>query len=209
MEDKKLSPQESMEIISKMIEESKARIAMPNIRISMMWGILTVITAAMFMLLVVTYRNSLFNYIWFAIPVIGLPLHFFMDRNNKKAKATTIIDKIRCKLWKIVGAVAIILTVICITFSLYGYHQVWLIMLYYAFIIVGFGVAVTGIVYKESAYIIGGVFSIIMGFVVVALTLCNVPLLVTWLIPVYILSFLLMFILPAFIIRRKLNKAIR
>lgn len=41
----------------------------------------------------------------------------------------------------------------------------------------------------------------------VVLSLCNIPLLMVWVIPLYILCFLVMFIVPAFIIRKKFNAA--
>ena len=44
MEDKKITPQESMALIAQMIESSKQRVAMPDLHISIMWAVLTILT---------------------------------------------------------------------------------------------------------------------------------------------------------------------
>ena len=123
--------------------------------------------------------------------------------------AKTAIDNISDRIWKTVGFIAILLSVVCLVFNLLGYPQAWLAMFYYAFIVVGFGAAMEGIIMKECSYILGGVFSIIAGFFVAALNICMIPLMMAWLLPLYMLCFLLMFIVPAFVIRKKINASKR
>lgn len=206
MEEKNLTPQESMAVISQMIEATKQRIAMPDLRISVMWAVLTIATAAVVLILSLITHNPWVNLAWFAIPVIGIPANIVMGKRIEKNKGVkTAIDRISDGIWKTVGFIAIALTVICLVFDLTGHSGAWLAMFYYAFIIVGFGAAMQGIVLKERSYIFGGTFSIIAGFVLIGLTLCRIPLLMVWVIPLYMLCFLLMFIVPAFVIRKKLN----
>lgn len=119
--------------------------------------------------------------------------------------AKTLIDTVSDGIWKTVGFIAIALSLMCLVFNLLGHPEAWLVMFYYAFIMVGFGAAMTGILLKENSYIFGGVFSIIVGFVVIALQICMIQLLIVWVLPLYMLCFLLMFIVPAFVIRKKLN----
>lgn len=207
MNDKKLTPQESMELISQMIDVSKRRVAMPDLRISIMWASLSIITAALVMTLCLSTGHAYFNWLWFAIPVIGLPLNAIMVKKQKREPVVkTYIDRITDGIWRTVGLVAIALTLICLAFSLGGHRGVWLAMFYYGFIIVGFGAAMQGYVLNEGSYVFGGIFSIIAGFVVIALSICQIPLLISWVLPLYMLCFLLMFIVPAFVIRRKLNR---
>lgn len=206
MEEKNLTPQESMAVIAQMIEATKQRIAMPDLRISVMWAVLTIATAAVVLILSLITHNPWVNLAWFAIPVIGIPANIVMGKHIEKNKGVkTAIDRISDGIWKTVGFIAIALTVICLVFDLTGHSGAWLAMFYYAFIIVGFGAAMQGIVLKERSYIFGGTFSIIAGFVLIGLTLCRIPLLMVWVIPLYMLCFLLMFIVPAFVIRKKLN----
>lgn len=210
MEEKKLTPQESMAVISRMIEATKQRVSMPELRISIMWAALTIVCAAVVLIVSLINYTPWINIVWFAIPVIGLPANFAMvKRCGIEKGAKTAIDMIRDGIWKVVTIISIALSLVCIVFNIIGYPKAWLLMFYFAFVVVGFGVAAQGVVLKENSYVFGGIFSIIAGFVVIALTICNIPLLVVWVLPLYIFCFLLMFIVPAFIIRKKLNSAQR
>lgn len=210
MEDKKITPQESMALIAQMIESSKRRVAMPDLRISVMWAALTILTAATVLIAMLINYSPWINLVWLAIPVIGVPANLIMAKKSGVEKgAKTLIDTISDGIWKTVGFIAIALTLICFVFNLLGYSGSWLAMFYYAFIIVGFGCAMQGIILKENSYIFGGVVSIIVGFIIVILNICMVPLLIVWILPLYMLCFLLMFIVPAFVIRKKLNAAKR
>lgn len=208
MDDKKLTPQESMELIASMIRSSKQRVAMPDLRISVMWAVLTILTAAAAWGLIATTRNPYFNFVWFAIPVIGIPANLLLGARARREKQTkTYVDKVSDGLWKTVGCIAIGLTIGCFIAQQCGYPQAWLAMFYYAFIVVGFGAAVCGLLLRENSYLFGGVFSVFSGFAIIVCQLCRIPLLYSWVIPLYMLCFLLMFIVPAFIIARKIKTA--
>lgn len=89
MEDKKLTPKESMELIASMIQTSKQRVAMSDLRIPTMWATISILTAVAVWVLITTTHNPWFNFIWFAIPVIGLPANILLsakDRNKKLQK---------------------------------------------------------------------------------------------------------------------------
>lgn len=205
MEDKKLTPQESMELIASMIQNTKRRVASPDLRISVMWGVLVIATAAAAWALLSTTHNPWYNFVWFAIPLIGIPANIILKGNREKRGAKTYLDKVSEGVWKCVGYIAIGLTVACFIAQECGYPSAWLAMFYYAFIIVGFGAAVSGLLLRENSYIFGGLFSIFAGFAIIICSLCQVPLLYSWVVPLYILCFLLMFIVPAFIISRKIK----
>ncbi len=207
MTDKIPSPEESMSIISSMIQQTKHRVAPADIRVSVMWGIITIVTAIMVTILLLTMRDPVYNYGWFAIPVIGIPLNILIVRRSRtEKKVRTPIDRMSDRIWKIVGYTGLTLTAICVIFTLCDYKQAWLAMFYYAFIVVGLGASAQGAILQENSYIVGGVISVITGFCLIMATLIGVPLLVYWVMPLYIACFLLMFIVPAFIICRKYRK---
>ncbi len=208
MEDKKLTPQESLDVITRMINASKQRIALPDLRVSLVWAGLSIATATVVLIASLVAYTPWINLLWLVIPFIGLPLTFHLGRGrNARPAAKTPIDLISDGIWKIVGMVAIMLGIVCVVFSIMGYSAVWLAMFYFAFIVVGFAAAMQGVVLREDSYVFGGVFSIVAGFVLVALNLCNVPLLIVWVLPLYIVCFMLMFIVPACIIGRKIKSA--
>ena len=63
MDEKKLTPQESMELITSMIQNTKRRVATPDLRISVMWAVLTIVTAIAAWALLSTTHNPLYNFI--------------------------------------------------------------------------------------------------------------------------------------------------
>jgi len=210
MEEKKLTPQESMELIASMIQESKRHVAMPDLKISVMWATLSILTAAAVWILTETTRNPWFQFVWFAIPVIGIPADILLTaRARRRSSTKNYVDKLSEDLWKTVGYIAIGLTIGCFAAQQCGYPQAWLAMLYYAFIIVGFGAAATGSLLRENSYIFGGLFSIFSGFAVIICNLCRIPLAHGWIISLYMLCMLLMFIVPAFIIAKKIKTEVK
>ena len=183
---------------------------MPNIKISVMWAVLTILSAAIVLIVSLTCYTPWINLVWMAIPVVGIPATIITAKKMKvEMVAKTAIDNISDRIWKTVGFIAVLLSVVCLVFNLLGYPQAWLAMFYYGFIVVGFGAAMEGIILKECSYIFGGVFSIIAGFFVAALNICMIPLMTAWILPLYMLCFLLMFIVPAFVIRKKINASKR
>lgn len=206
MKEKELTPQESMDIITRMIEASRQRVALPDLRLSVIWAALSIVTAAIVLTVSLVCYTPWIHFVWFAIPLIGIPLSLAEAKRAEHGKgAKTAIDKISDGIWTAVGGIAIALSAICLVFNLYGYPKAWLAMFYFAFVIVGFGAAMQGIVLKERSYVLGGLFSVVSGFVVTILNLCGIPLLIVWCLPLYMLCFLLMFIIPAYVLRRKIN----
>ncbi|WP_289762481.1 hypothetical protein [uncultured Duncaniella sp.] len=206
MEDKKLTPQESMALITKMIEDSKQRIATPDTRVSVMWATLSIVTAVIVGILYLITHDPRYNYIWLAIPIIGYPLNFSMGRKKAKRHEKTYVEYVNDGIWRIVGYITIALTAICLIYDAIGYPQIWIAMFYFAFIVVGFAAAMTGVILKEKSYVFGGIFSIVAGLITAVSPLCGTPLFVSWTIPLYIFCFFMMFIVPAVIIRHKLKK---
>ncbi len=206
MEDKKLTPQESMELITSMIQNTKRRVAPRDLRISLMFTVLSIVTAIVAWVLTYVTRNPWFNFVWLAIPVIGIPAQIFLS-SKRKEKSTTksYVDKVSDGLWATVSFIAIGLAIGCFIAQLCGYPQAWLAMFYYAFIIVGLGATVSGLLLRENSYIFGGIFSIFSGLAIIICNLCQVPLLYSWVVPLYILCMLLTFLVPALIISRKVK----
>ena len=94
---------------------------------------------------------------------------------------------------------------LCVGFMLFGYN-VWILMFMYAFVIVGFGAAVQGVVIREGSLIFGGIFGILAGGFVVCCVMSGIPLRHVWVIPLYMFCFLLMTVIPGHIINRKAKR---
>lgn len=207
MEEKRLTEKESLELIAEMIQNTKNKIKAGDGNMLLLWGYVTVIAAVLVYIVWALTHSPHNNWIWMLIPLTGYPL---MQRELKKEEATstvtTYVDKITAGLWQIVGALAFVGMICCFGFMFCGYNC-WAVMMIYAFVIVGFGTAVQGVVVREQSLIFGGLFSICAGTFVTCCFLSSAPLKVDVMILLYILSFIFMMIVPGHIINRKARKS--
>lgn len=206
MEEKTMSPQESMELIATMIQRTKRNVALSDTRISIMWAVVSIVTAIVVISCVLLTNDSIYNLIWYAIPLIGIPSNLLMARKkHDRREVKSYVDKVTDGVWRVVGWIGILISVMCVVFSLAGYSGSWKAMFLYPFIIVGFGASVQGIVLSEKSYVVGGVFSILSGFGIVMALICDMPI-GLWAYGLFALCFVFMFIVPAIIIRHKIKR---
>lgn len=209
MEERRLTEKESLTLIAEMIQNTKNKLRVSDGNVLLIWGYVTVITAIIVYAALILTAEPLCNLLWVLIPVIGYPLLLKEKRRQKSVPtAKTYIDKVSAGIWNSVGALAFIGVLLCLAFMFYGYHC-WIIMMIYAFIIVGYGCVCQGIVIQERSLVAGGMFSIIDGSVVTCCAICQIPLTVNWVLPLYIIAFVLMTIIPGHIINRKALKSCR
>ncbi len=206
MEEKKLTEKESLELIAEMIRNTKSKLELGDGNILLLWGYLSVGVAAMVYFAGMLTHSVYTNWIWLLIPLIGFPAMKYLDRKKtSEYSASTYVDKISAGIWKMVGGLAFAGMALCVGFMLFGYN-VWILMFMYAFVIVGFGAAVQGVVIREGSFIFGGIFGILAGGFVVCCVMSGIPLRHVWVIPLYMFCFLLMTVIPGHIINRKAKR---
>lgn len=209
MEERKLTEKESLALITEMIRNTKNRMQVGDGNILLIWGYVTVAVAIIVYAVLMLTAEPLWNWLWFLILAIGYPLLLKEKRRQKSVPAAkTYVDKVSAGIWNTVGALAFIGVLLCFVFMFWGYNC-WIIMMIYAFIIVGYGCVCQGIVIQERSLVAGGMFSIIDGSVVTCCAICQIPLTVNWVLPLYIIAFVLMTIIPGHIINRKALKSCR
>lgn len=210
MEEKTLNERESLELITRMIQETKNKLEVGDGNVLLIWGYVSVCTAILVYILLLLTQNPYINWLWFLIPLIGYPVMKREERKETgvKPRSSSYIDKVSAGIWKSVGIVACVFGAICMAFMFYGYNC-WVLMFAYAFIIIGFGSIAQGIIIHEQSLTFGGLFSIAAGGVVASCAICDIPIYITWAIPLYILCFILMMIIPGHIINRKAKKLCR
>ncbi len=206
MEDKKLTEKESLEVITSMIARTKARY-LGSGNILLMWGYLAVFSSILVWILLAATRQNVWNWLWFAIPVIGMPLTSIMARREKRTDgAVTYSDKITSHLWSIFGVSEIVLTFICLGFSLIGGIKCWTAMIVYTIIAAPFAEIAQGLIVKEKSLTWGGIVGLAIGMVLVCCVTGNIPLLANWFMPLFILFWVVMMIVPGHIINHKAKK---
>lgn len=206
MEDKKLTEKESLEVITSMIARTKARY-LGSGNILLMWGYLAVFSSILVWILLAATQQNIWNWLWFAIPLIGIPLTSIMARREKRTDgAVTYSDKITCHLWWIFGVSEIVLTLICLGFSLIGGIKCWTAMIVYTIIAAPFAEIAQGLIVKEKSLTWGGIVGLAIGMVSVCCVTGKIPLLANWFMPLYILFWVVMMIVPGHIINHKAKK---
>lgn len=207
MEDKKLTEKESLELIASMIARTKARY-LGSGNILLMWGYIVVIISILVWVLLATTRQNAWNWLWFAIPLIGFPATFVMARKQQRdCGATTYSDIITSRLWTIFGVSELVLTVVCLGFALIGGVNCWISMLVYSLLLAPAAEIAQGLIVKEKSLIGGAAIGLCVGVVTLCCATGGIPLNANWYMPLFILAFVAMMIVPGHILNKKARLA--
>lgn len=203
MEERTLTEKESLEVITSMIARTKQRYVGDG-RIMLMWGYLVAaVTILVWELLAATGRGF-WNFLWFAIPIIGGIATFVMARKEQRQKGMkTFSDKITSLLWTIAGLSEIVIILFCIGLQYLTGVSCWSAMLAYTLIAMPFAEIAQGLLIKEKSLIVGGIVGLVVGIVTVCCVAGNIPLVANWYMPLFILAFVAMMIVPGHILNHK------
>lgn len=202
MEEKKLTEQESITIITEMITRTKDRYIGDG-NIMLMWGWLTIAVTGLVWLSLALTQNSSWNWLWFLIPVIGgITTPIMAKKSESKQGVVTYSDKISSQIWLAVGLIAIAATIVCMGFAYAGIHA-WSLMFVYALIIVPLAEIAQGLVVREKSLVVGGALGIAIGLFTTSCIICHISLYAYWFLPSFMLSFACMMLIPGYVINRK------
>lgn len=203
MEERKLNERESLEIITSMIARTKARY-LGGGNTLLMWGYLVVFVAVSVWILIAATHKFAWNWLWLAIPLIGFPTAAVMARKeNLVCGVTTYSDRITSYLWTIFGISEIVLIVVCLGFGYLGGVNCWSAMLIYPLLLASGTEIAQGLIVKEKSLVAGGIVGLAVGMVTVCCVAGGVPLRVNWYMPLFILAFVAMAIIPGHILNYK------
>lgn len=206
MEEKEITQQESLDIITEMISRTKDRYIGDG-NFMLMWGYLTVaVTILVWVLLSVTHHPA-WNWLWFLIWIIGGTATPIMARKEHTDHGVkNYSDRITAQIWSVVGAMAIVSTAMCLGFLLIGGKDSWSMMFAFALIIVPFGEIVQGVILKENSLKVGGIIGMVIGIFTVCCIAGGIILYANWYLPVFMATFIAMFIIPGHILNRKAHR---
>lgn len=203
MEEKKITEQESITIITEMISRTKERYIGDG-NIMLMWGYLTVAVTILVWALLSTTHHPAWNWLWFLIWIIGGTATPIMARKQQVEHGVkNYSDRITSQIWSVVGAMGIVSTAMCLGFVLLGGTDCWSMMFAYALIIVPFGEIVQGVILKENSLKIGGIIGMVIGVFTVCCIAGKVTLYANWYLPMFMAAFIAMLIIPGHIINHK------
>ena len=145
---KEMSAQQSLQIISETFNKSRKDILSSSAKYFMLWGALLTATSLVIYLLWHLSGKPEWNFLWFAMPVVGYPLAALMGKYNK-AIPQNEVSKMLSGVWRVFGAFAITLSAVAI--FLVPMHVTLIIV-----IIMGLAECMSGVLLKNWPIIIGG-----------------------------------------------------
>ena len=145
MEERKLNEKESLELIAQMIQNSKKNLQVGRGNQFILWGWLGAITSLVVMGMLMWTKNPAWNWLWFAIPVIGWPTMMWQMKKEKKP-VVTFTDKVLKAVWMSIGSIGMLGT-----FLMAIYAKNMMLMLPGVSILIAIGVFITGAILDDRA----------------------------------------------------------
>ena len=145
MEERKLNEKESLELIAQMIQNSKKNLQVGRGNQFILWGWLGAITSLVVMGMLMWTKNPMWNWLWFAIPVIGWPTMMWQMKKEEKPVAT-FTDKVLKAVWMSIGSIGMLGT-----FLMAIYARNMMLMLPGVSILIAIGVFITGAILDDRA----------------------------------------------------------
>ena len=145
MEERKLNEKESLELIAQMIQNSKKNLQVGRGNQFILWGWLGAITSLAVMAMLMWTKNPAWNWLWFAIPVIGWPLMMWQMKKEEKP-VVTFTDKVLKAVWMSIGSIGMLGT-----FLMAIYAKNMMLMLPGVSILTAIGVFITGAILDDRA----------------------------------------------------------
>lgn len=207
MEERKITEAESVEIITSMISRTKDRLVKGSGNILLMWGYVIVTVAALIWVLLVTTKNPAVNWLWFLIWIIGgIATQVMAKRKRMETGAISYTDRLTSNMWSVVGFTAIASTFLCLGFLFVGGKDSWSMMFAFALIIVPMAEIMQGLVIKEKSLVAGGSIGLVIGLFTMCCISAHIVLVATWFMPLFIIAFAAMMIVPGHILNSKAKR---
>lgn len=159
-----LSPEQSLRLINETLSSSRRAVISKSGRYFILWGVLLTIMALVIFFLWKAEGNSIWNLLWFAMPVIGYPLSALLSKNSEKIPSN-LVSNLLSWTWSAFGAFALVTSFCALLFAPMNLTLV-IILLF------GFAESISGIILKNWPIIAAG-FLTGIGGAVAAVELSN------------------------------------
>lgn len=149
MEQKKeMTAKESLELIAKTMDNSRRDILAASGKHLIFWGTLLTVFSLCIYLLWSSTGKAAWNFLWFAMPVVGLPVAALMGRRSRPIPENQI-SKMLDGVWSAYGVFATVSAALSCTVVPFNI-TVAIVLLF------GFAESVSGIILKKWVIVVGG-----------------------------------------------------
>jgi hypothetical protein len=147
-QNKEMTAQESLQLISESLNKSRNDILRNSAKYFVLWGILLTATSLAIYLLWHFTGKPQWNFLWFAMPVIGYPLAALVGKSNAPIPQNEV-SKMLGGVWSVFGAFSLALSAIAV--FVVPMHVTLIIV-----IILGLAECISGVMLKNWPIIIAG-----------------------------------------------------
>lgn len=192
MNEKQMTQQESLAIITKMIAMTQRKMEQSGGGQLLLWGYLSLLTTGIITLTgVLGWRAN--GWLWLLIPIVGLPLSWLLDRKYPQ-EVSSWRDEILSKIWLVFTCIFCLVPIVLLLAR--QPQQIFFIEM----LLMTTGVILTGTILRLNSLIVGGVIGLSIACVSCLLT-------VNWPYMILMLSLIFIFalIIPGHIIYAKRN----
>lgn len=193
MEENKISHEESLRIITEMIETSRSRMERKYAYPFIIWGTATVIIAIVISIMIFNTQNTVWYYLWWALPIVGSS-SFLFTRKDKVSSPKTYIEKVSSKMWLILAIIAIVLSFISTFSPIFGRAILTIIALF-----MGLGTLMSGLLYRYRTIQI-------YAYIGIALSIAMMFFEPYFQLLIFALIFMIMMVIPGLIILHRFKK---
>lgn len=170
----------------------------------LMWGYLVAFTSISVWVMLAVTRQYCWSWLWFAIPLIGGVATPVMSRKlRRKGGVKTFSDAVTSKLWSIAGLSELVLMLLCVLLRYYAGVNCWTAMLVFSLLVVPLAEIAQGLFVKENSLVAGGMVGLAVGMIALCCVVGGVALRADWFMPLFILAFIAMMIVPGHILNYK------
>lgn len=156
MEEKKLDAQESIELITRMIRNTRRRLERHSGRPYLIWGYTTVVISLLNYTLNVVGAAPEWSFTWFLIPVLGFVLmRLFPEK--KSTEPRTEIDRIVNSLWLVCTLSLIPVFILCL-FHGWSYRPSLFALIT---LVMSIGSTATGLIVRSRIYTTAGLLGMV------------------------------------------------
>lgn len=193
MQEKKLNAAESIELIGRMIDNTRQRLERNAGTPFLVWGYATIATTAAVAAAVFRTGDPRWNWLWFALPLLGGAGMLLTQHRQGERLVRTFIDRVVSHIWTVFGIAswAVVLPPVL------GLADRMLI-LPAVLLMMGMGTALTGLVVRFRPLVVGGFAAIALAPALLAAPGAWSPLL-------FGAGFALMMIVPGHILNYRSN----
>lgn len=186
-----MKEKESLELIAQMIRNTQCKLEKGSGIPFLVWGYTTVIVSVLVWYFFSRTHNPQWNFLWFLIPLIGLPSMIFFARKQEKG-IKTYIDKVISYVWLTFGIASIVISTSAIF--------LWsLPILFIVVLLMSIGTAITGLVIQFKPIIFSGFAGMLLSYLCLIVKGYESIL-------VFALIFLVMMVIPGHILNWKGRK---